>query len=74
MNKDTIPYVVENNLQLKFFNVQPHPDTTLIRMTATDSLGISAVGHDKNDLPAATWKRQSERSIQDELFLHKISR
>jgi len=42
MNKDTLPYIVENNLQLKFFNVQPHPDTTFIRMTVTDSLGITA--------------------------------
>ena len=42
MNKDTLPYVVENNQQLKFFNIQPHPDTTYIRMTVTDSLGTSA--------------------------------
>ena len=42
MNKDTLPYVVENNQQLKFFNIQPHPDTTYIRMTVTDSLETSA--------------------------------
>ena len=42
MNKDTLPYILENNQQLKFFNVQPHPDTTFIRMTITDSLGVSA--------------------------------
>lgn len=42
MNKDTLPYIFENGQQLKFFNVQPHPDTTLIRLTAMDSLGVSA--------------------------------
>jgi hypothetical protein len=42
MNKDTIPYIMENNLQMKFFNIQPHPDTTLIRLLVTDSLGVTA--------------------------------
>jgi len=39
MNKDTLPYVTENGLQIKFFNVQPHPDTTMIKLTVMDSLG-----------------------------------
>lgn len=39
MNKDTLPYLLENGSSLKFFNVQPHPDSTLVKLTATDSLG-----------------------------------
>ena len=40
-NKDTIPYMIENGTQIKFFNVQPHADTTFIKLTVTDSLGTS---------------------------------
>jgi hypothetical protein len=39
MNKDTLPYLLENGSSLKFFNVLPHPDTTLVKLAATDSLG-----------------------------------
>lgn len=39
MNKDTLPYITENGLQIKFFNVQPHPDTTLVKLNVIDSLG-----------------------------------
>jgi hypothetical protein len=39
MNKDTLPYLLEAGNTLKFFNVQPHPDSTLVKLTATDSLG-----------------------------------
>jgi len=63
MNKDTIPYVVENNQQLKFFNIQPHPDTTYIRMTATDSLGISAV-----DTIKVTFQQQRGKDRQKDPF------
>jgi len=41
VNKDTLPYVTENGLQVKFFNVQPHPDSTFVKLTVTDSLGKS---------------------------------
>lgn len=36
---DTLPYMIENGNTIKFFNVQPHPDTTFIKLTAIDSLG-----------------------------------
>ncbi|TLU97234.1 Ig-like domain-containing domain [Dyadobacter luticola] len=39
MNKDTLPYLLEAGTNLKFFNVEPHPDSTLVKLTATDSLG-----------------------------------
>jgi hypothetical protein len=39
MNKDTLPYLLEPGGTLKFFNVQPHPDTTLVKLAAMDSLG-----------------------------------
>src|SRR5215217_6740363 len=39
MNNDTLPYMLENGAALKFFNVQPHPDSTLVKLTVTDSLG-----------------------------------
>jgi hypothetical protein len=39
MNKDTLPYLLENGGALKFFNVQPHPDSTLVKLSVTDSLG-----------------------------------
>jgi hypothetical protein len=39
MNSDTLPYMLENGAALKFFNVQPHPDSTLVKLTVTDSLG-----------------------------------
>jgi hypothetical protein len=38
-NKDSLPYILENGLQIKFFNVQPHADTTLVKLTVLDSLG-----------------------------------
>ncbi|KAA0990631.1 Ig-like domain-containing domain [Dyadobacter aurulentus] len=41
MNKDTLPYLLEPGGSLKFFNVQPHPDSTLVKLTATDSLGTT---------------------------------
>ncbi len=37
-NKDSLPYLLESATQIKFFNVQPHPDTTLIKLTVLDSL------------------------------------
>jgi len=39
MNKDSLPYMIENGEQIKFFNVQPHSDTTLVKLSVTDSLG-----------------------------------
>jgi hypothetical protein len=39
MNKDTLPYLLEPSGNLKFFNVEPHPDSTLVKLSATDSLG-----------------------------------
>ncbi|MCE7073618.1 Ig-like domain-containing protein [Dyadobacter sp. CY327] len=39
MNTDTLPYMLENGAAIKFFNVQPHPDSTLVKLTVTDSLG-----------------------------------
>ncbi|TLU97417.1 Ig-like domain-containing domain [Dyadobacter sediminis] len=39
MNKDTLPYLLENGTALKFFNVEPHPDSILVKLAATDSLG-----------------------------------
>lgn len=39
MNNDTLPYMLENGGALKFFNVQPHPDSTLVKLSVTDSLG-----------------------------------
>lgn len=39
MNKDTLPYLLEPGGTLKFFNVEPHPDTTLVKLAAMDSLG-----------------------------------
>lgn len=38
-NKDSLPYLLESGTQIKFFNVQPHPDTTLVKLTVLDSLG-----------------------------------
>ncbi|MDQ6482397.1 Ig-like domain-containing domain [Dyadobacter sp. LHD-138] len=63
MNKDTIPYVLENNIQLKFFNVQPHPDTTYIRMSVTDSLGITA-----QDTIKITFQQQRGKERQRDAF------
>ena len=40
-NKDSLPYMTENGAQIKFFNVQPHADTTFVKLTVTDSLGKS---------------------------------
>nr|WP_295935045.1 Ig-like domain-containing domain [uncultured Dyadobacter sp.] len=39
MNKDTLPYLLEAGGTLKFFNVEPHPDSTLVKLAARDSLG-----------------------------------
>jgi hypothetical protein len=63
MNKDTIPYIVENNSQLKFFNVQPHPDTTYVRMTVTDSLGTIA-----QDTIKVTFQQQRGKERQRDPF------
>ncbi|TDE08862.1 Ig-like domain-containing domain [Dyadobacter psychrotolerans] len=41
MNKDSLPYMIENGEQIKFFNVQPHSDTTLVKLSVTDSLETS---------------------------------
>ncbi|WP_031527782.1 Ig-like domain-containing domain [Dyadobacter crusticola] len=41
MNKDTLPYLLESGTSLKFFNVEPHPDSTLVKLMATDSLGTT---------------------------------
>jgi hypothetical protein len=38
-NNDTLPYILETPTQLKFFNVLPHPDTTLLKLSVLDSLG-----------------------------------
>jgi hypothetical protein len=38
-NKDSLPYILETASQIKFFNVEPHADTTFIKLTVTDSLG-----------------------------------
>jgi hypothetical protein len=38
-NNDTLPFIHETSTQLKFFNVLPHPDTTLINISVLDSLG-----------------------------------
>lgn len=40
-SSDSLPYLVENGAQIKFFNVQPHADTTVVKLTAIDSLGTS---------------------------------
>ncbi|QRR02841.1 Ig-like domain-containing domain [Dyadobacter sandarakinus] len=42
VNKDSLPYLLENPTTLKFFNVEPHPDSTIVKLTVTDSLGASA--------------------------------
>lgn len=36
---DSLPYILENPTQLKFFNVGTSADTTVARITGTDSLG-----------------------------------
>lgn len=42
VNKDSLPYLLEpNGTNLKFFNVEPHSDTTLVKLKTLDSLGIS---------------------------------
>ncbi|NIJ56166.1 Ig-like domain-containing domain [Dyadobacter arcticus] len=41
MNKDTLPYLLEPGGSLKFFNVQPHPDSVFVKLIATDSLGTT---------------------------------
>ncbi|WP_342089338.1 Ig-like domain-containing domain [Dyadobacter sp. OTU695] len=43
VNKDSLPYLLEpNGTNLKFFNVEPHPDTTLVKLKTLDSLGITS--------------------------------
>ncbi len=40
VNKDSLPYLLEpNGTNLKFFNVEPHPDTTIVKLKTLDSLG-----------------------------------
>ncbi|WP_229253616.1 hypothetical protein [Dyadobacter sp. NIV53] len=46
-NKDSLPYLPENGTQIKFFNVQPHPDSTFIKILAIDSLGKSETFNQK---------------------------
>lgn len=41
VNKDSLPYLLEAGTNLKFFNVEPHPDTTVVKLTTLDSLGIT---------------------------------
>jgi hypothetical protein len=41
VNKDSLPYLLEAGGNLKFFNVGTHPDSTLVKLTATDSLGTA---------------------------------
>ena len=40
-NKDSLPYILESPTQIKFFNVEPHPDTTFLKLKVLDSLGTS---------------------------------
>ncbi|HEV7379886.1 MAG TPA: Ig-like domain-containing domain, partial [Dyadobacter sp.] len=35
--QDSLPYMLENGNSIKFFNVQPHSDTTVVKMTVIDS-------------------------------------
>lgn len=43
VNKDSLPYLLEpNGTNLKFFNVEPHSDTTLVKLKTLDSLGITS--------------------------------
>jgi hypothetical protein len=39
VSNDSLPYIFENPTQLKFFNIQPHSDTTVVILSLTDSLG-----------------------------------
>jgi hypothetical protein len=39
--QDSLPYMLENGNSIKFFNVQPHSDTTVVNLTVTDSLNVS---------------------------------
>jgi hypothetical protein len=41
ISPDSLPYMFENGTGVKFFNVQPHSDTTVVKLTAVDSLGTS---------------------------------
>ncbi|ACT95008.1 Ig-like domain-containing domain [Dyadobacter fermentans] len=42
VNKDSLPYLLEpGGTNLKFFNVEPHADTTLVKLKTLDSLGIT---------------------------------
>ena len=41
VSQDSLPYMVENGAQIKFFNVLPHADTTVVKLTTIDSLGTS---------------------------------
>lgn len=41
ISQDSLPYMIENGTQIKFFNVQPHADTTVVKLSATDSLGTT---------------------------------
>jgi hypothetical protein len=41
ISQDSLPYIFENGTQIKFFNVPPHADTTVVKLLTTDSLGIA---------------------------------
>jgi hypothetical protein len=39
--QDSLPYMIEGGNSIKFFNVQPHSDTTVVNLVVTDSLGTA---------------------------------
>jgi hypothetical protein len=42
VNKDSLPYLLEaGGTNLKFFNVEPHSDTTIVKLKTLDSLGTT---------------------------------
>ncbi|MCE6993097.1 Ig-like domain-containing domain [Dyadobacter sp. CY323] len=68
MNKDTLPYLLEAGNTLKFFNVEPHPDSTLVKLSATDSLGTTTEFEQKIAFQA---QRGKERQ-RDQLTLSTL--
>ena len=84
MNKDTLPYQVENGLQIKFFNVQPHPDSTLIKLTVIDSLGKSTDfdqkvaflpqrGKDRQKDPLTMSSKPEQNKPLNSSFIYKLT-
>ncbi len=58
---DSLPYLIENGAQIKFFNVEPHADTTFVKLTAIDSLGATTDFEQKIAfLPARGKQRQKD--------------